>query len=91
MNKGEQELKASEWIKSHTKELNGKPYIEAVECLIELYARILAIQGNIKTLNEGIGDVCLWADPLEKRVAELEGKKTIEIISPDQSKIILGK
>ena len=83
--------KASEWIKSHTKELNGKPYIEAVECLIELYARIMAIQGGIKNIHEALSDYGKYAIDMDKRMSELEGKKTIEVVSPDQAKIILLK
>lgn len=89
MNKEEQDLKASEWITSHTKELNGKPYIDAVNCLIELYARVMAVQENIKRINESIGDICLWADPIEKRVNTLEGSKNITVVSESEAKTIL--
>jgi len=87
MNK-EQE-KASEFIEKYTKQHEGKPYIDAVGAIIELYSRIKSAQNEIKNLYEGMGDYGGFAIELDKRVCELEGKKTIEVVSQDQAKIIL--
>lgn len=87
MNK-EQE-KASEFILRHTKQHEGKDYINAVEAIIELYSRIKSVQNEIMNIHTALGDYGQFGIDLDKRVSELEGKKTIEIISPDQAKILL--
>ncbi len=75
------EEKVSDFIDRHT---NDKNQINVVAAMMELYV-------HIRTIKEGLGDYGTWAMQVEERVNKLEGKKTIEIISPDQSKIILGK
>jgi hypothetical protein len=83
--------KASEFISRHTKQLDGKDYIDAVGAIIELYSRIMASNNETKNIYEAIGDVCTWGDKIEveERVNKLEGNKKIEIISEDQAKSIL--
>ena len=85
----EEDLKASEFISRYTKELNGKPYIDAVNALIEMYARLMTIQNTLKDVHAALGDYGQFAIDLDNRMKELEGKKTIEIISADQAKMIL--
>ncbi len=83
------DLKASQFIESHTKEYQGKPYIDAVGAMIELYSRILSIQNTIKDIHTALGDYGLAGMEFDKRLTELEGKKTIEVVTPDQANIIL--
>ncbi len=86
------EEKASDFLEKHTLiNKEGIKQINMVSAVIELYARLKSAQSQIKQLNEGVGDICLWAEKEEKRIDELEGKKVIEIISEDNAKIILGK
>lgn len=81
--------KASEFISRHTKNLEGKKYIDAVEAIMELYAKIAALNESIRTIHEALGDYGSFAMKIEERVNKLEGNKKIEIISPDQAKDIL--
>jgi prefoldin subunit 5 len=78
--------KASDFIKKHTKELNGKEYINAVEAIIELYARIQGLQGSIKALNESIEEIGAWGITVEKKLKELKGEKTIEVVTESEAK-----
>lgn len=81
--------KASEFIEKHTKSVDGKKYIDAVEAIIELYSRILSLQNSVKSINEALGDYGAFCISIEERVNKLEGNKKIEIVSPDQAKNLL--
>lgn len=81
--------KATEFIERHTKELNGKKYIDAVEAILELYSRIISIQNTIKSVHEALGDYGQFALNIEERLNKLEGNKKIDIVSPDEAKRLL--
>lgn len=83
--------KASEFLQRYTKihEPTGKSYIDATEALIELYSRVQSALSAIKEQNTALGDCAVYMEQMDNRIKELEGKKTIEVISPDQAKIIL--
>lgn len=81
--------RASEFLERYTKELNGKKYIDAVEALTELYARLKSAQNEIKNLHEVLGDYGLAGIEFDRRLGELEGKKTIEVVSEHSAKQIL--
>ncbi len=83
--------KASDFIERYTKihEATGKSYIDAVQALIELYARIKSASEEIKNIHELLGDYGQAGLDFDKRLCELEGKKKIDIISPEQANIIL--
>ena len=83
------DLKASEFITSYTKELNGKKYIDAVGAIIELYSRILVVQNAIKDIHVALSDYGAAGMEFDKRLCELEGKKKIEIVSPDEANKLL--
>jgi hypothetical protein len=83
------DLKASEFITSYTKELEGKKYIDAVGAIIELYSRILVIQNAIKDIHVALSDYGAAGIEFDKRLCELEGKKKIEIVSPDEANKLL--
>ncbi len=85
------EEKTSEFITRYTKihEATGKSYIDAVEALIELYARIKTVQDGIRDIHSALGDYGLAGMEFDKRLCELEGKKKIEIVSPEQANKLL--
>lgn len=83
------DLKASEFIDSYTKELEGKKYIDAVGAINELYSRVISLQNTVRDIHSALGDYGTFCIEIDKRVGELEGKKTIEVVSEAQSKIIL--
>jgi len=85
------DLKTSEFIEKYTKihEATGKSYIDAVSALIELYARIKTCQDAIKDIHVALSDYGQAGIDFDKRLMELEGKKKIDIVSPDQASIIL--
>jgi len=85
------DLKASEFISRYTKQYEGKDYIDAVGAIIELYSRVMSIQANQMNVLTALGDYGQFGIDLDNRVKELEGKKTIEVVSQDQAKIILGR
>lgn len=85
------DLKASEFITSYTKELNDKKYIDAVGAIIELYSRILVIQNAIKDIHVALSDYGSVEIEFDKRLCELEGKKTIQVVTETEAKIILKK
>ncbi len=72
--------KVSDFIDRHT---NDKNQINVVGAMMELYV-------HIRTVKEALGDFGQWAIQMEERVNTLEGKKKIEVISPDQAKGIIG-
>ncbi len=80
-----------DFLDKYTKihEATGKKYINAVEALIELFARLKSATDEIRSLQTAIGDVCQWGDSIEKRLNIIEGKKTIEVVTPQQANIIL--
>ncbi len=79
------DLKASKFIESYTKELEGKKYIDAVGAIIELYSRILVVQNAVKDIHVALSDYGSAGMDFDKRLMELEGKKKIDIISPEQA------
>ncbi len=79
--KGKAPEKVSDFINRHT---NEKNQINVVAAMMELYV-------HIRTIKESLGDYGNWAMQIDERVNTLEGKKKIEIISPDQAKSILTK
>ena len=85
------DLKTSEFIEKYTKihEATGKSYIDAVSALIELYARIKTIQDGIKDIHVALSDYGQAGIDFDKRLMELEGKKTIHVVSENEAKIIL--
>lgn len=83
------DLKASQFIESYTKELEGKKYIDAVGAINELYSRIITLQNTMKDVLLSLGDYGQAGMNFDKRLMELEGKKTIEVVSSEQAKIIL--
>lgn len=84
------DLKASQFIENYTKELDGKKYIDAVGAIIELYSRILVVQNAIKDIHVALADYGAAGMEFDKRLSELEGKKKIEVISPEQANILLN-
>lgn len=87
---GTTDLKASQFIESYTKELEGKKYIDAVGAINELYTRIIVLQNAIKDIHVALSDYGSAGMDFDKRLMELEGKKIIEVVSTEQAKIILG-
>lgn len=83
--------KAYEFIASYTKELEGKKYIDAVGAITELYSRIITLQNTMKDVLTSLGDYGQAGMDFDKRLMELEGKKTIEVVSVNDAKIILKK
>lgn len=81
--------KVSEFIASYTKELEGKKYIDAVGAINELYTRIIVLQNAIKDIHIALSDYGSAGIDFDKRLMELEGKKTIHIVSESDAKIIL--
>lgn len=81
--------KVSEFITSYTKELEGKKYIDAVGAINELYTRIIVLQNAIKDIHVALSDYGSAGIDFDKRLMELEGKKTIQIVSESDAKIIL--
>ncbi len=83
--------KPSEFIERYTRtsESGGK-YINAVDAINELYSRIIALQNAIKDIHTALGDYGVAGMEFDKRLAALEGLKKIDVISPDQAKIILN-
>ena len=80
------EDKTSDFIEKHTQLINNEKRFNILEAMIELHARVKSSNGQTKNILEALSDYGQFAIDIEKRVAELEGKKTIEIISPDQFK-----
>ncbi len=83
------DIKASEFIENYTKELEGKKYIDAVGAINELYTRIIVLQNTMKDVLLSLGDYGQAGIDFDKRLMELEGKKTIEVVSVNDAKIIL--
>lgn len=83
------DLKASQFIESYTKELDGKKYIDAVSAIIELYSRILVVQNAVKDIHIALSDYGAAGIDFDKRLSELEGKKKIDVITPEQARIML--
>jgi hypothetical protein len=83
------DLKVSQFIESYTKELEGKKYIDAVGAINELYTRIIVLQNTMKDVLLSLGDYGQAGIDFDKRLMELEGKKTIQIVSESDAKIIL--
>ena len=84
------EEKASDFLHAYTViNEEQKKVINMVPAMNELYSRIKSCASEVRKLQEAIGDLCQWGEMIEKRISELEGKKTIEVVSEAQSKIIL--
>ena len=82
------EEKCSDFISLYTKEAEGRKLIDAVGAIVEIYARLKSAQNEIKNIHEALGDFGRWAIDTEKRVDKIEGKKTIEVITEAEGKII---
>lgn len=87
MNKEE---KASDFIEKYTVvNEDGKKQIHMVNAVIELYARIKSVQNEIKNIHELLGDYGQAGIDFDKRLLELEGKKSIQIVTEGEAKQIL--
>jgi len=75
--------KVSDFIERHTLETDGKKQINVVSIVVELHARIIALQNQLKEVNKAFGDFGAHALQINERVEKLEGKKTIEVVSGD--------
>ena len=82
--------KTSEFIDRNTVvNEHGVKQINAVACINELYSRIISLQSLVREMSEALGDYGKFAMEMEDRVNKLEGGKKIEVVSPDQMKIML--
>lgn len=90
MSEIKKEEKASEFIDRHTAEVDGQKRFNILEAQIELFTRIKSALQGIKEINAALGDYGQFAIDMDNRMKKLEGLKTIEVVSPDQAKIILG-
>ena len=79
----------STFIKNYTTEINGKQSIDIVKAFIELYARLKTAQLQIKEVQEALGDYAAYLEKHDDRILKLEGGKKIEIVTPEQAKLIM--
>ena len=80
------EEKASEFIDRYTTEVDGQKRFNVIEAQMELYARIQSALRGIQEISQALGDYGMHAESIEKRLSEVEGKKTIEIVSVEEAK-----
>ncbi len=84
------EEKASDFLDKYTVvNEEGKKQINMVAAVIELYARLKSAQNEIRNLHECLGDYGQAGIDFDNRLGELEGKKTIEVVSEHSAKQIL--
>ena len=84
---GTKDDKASDFIERNTvTSEDGAKRLNATKAILELYARMKTLQIQMMEVQECLA--CI--SEIEERVSKLEGNKKIDIISPDQAKIILG-
>ena len=84
------EEKASDFLEKYTiVNEEGKKQINMVAAVVELYARLKSAQNEIRNIHELLGDYGQAGIDFDKRLLELEGKKTIEVVSMGEAKQIL--
>lgn len=81
------EEKTSEFLERYTKEHpeTGQKYIDAVGALNEMYSRLKGDAGAKQEIYTALSDAGGAIADLDKRIRILEGKKSIEVISPDMN------
>ena len=80
------EEQASEFIERYTTEVDGQKRFNILDAQIELYARVQSALRGIAEISIALGDYGLHAESMDKRIKELEGKKTIEIVSVEEAR-----
>ncbi len=82
--------KTSDFIERHTvvKE-DGSKGFNILDAFIELHARMKSNTGEIRNIHSALGDYGQAGIDFDKRLLELEGKKTIEVVSMNEAKQIL--
>ncbi len=77
-------------ISRHTVEKpDGGKGFDLMNALLEMDARLKTFAMALKEREEALGEAGAMMDLFDRRLKELEGKKTIDIVSADQAKIIL--
>lgn len=86
MDKGIKEDKASDFIiRNSTEGQDGVRRLNVNSAIIELFSRLKTLQIQVSEIQEAFS----YLSELEERISKLEGNKKIEVVSPDQAKIIL--
>ena len=85
-----EEDKTNNIITRHTVEkADGGKGFDLMNALLEIDVRVKTFAMALREREEALGEAGAMMDLFDRRLKELEGKKTIDIISTDQAKIIL--